>query len=99
MAKKTVFPNGINRKVAILSGGTAGQNAVATTFGIKDDDVLEQAVRVTMTGNSNGAAIVFSSAADITDDCALTTDGYLSTGTNYTGALIFAYFADQDPNS
>lgn len=96
MAKKVVYPSGINRKVAVLSGGTSGQRAIATSFGVADDDVLDQVVRVTLT--VDGTSVNFSSAADITTSCDITTDGHLSVGENTTGGLLFAYFADQDPN-
>lgn len=98
MAKKVVYPSGINRKVAVLSGGTSGQRAIATSFGVADDDVLDQVVRVTLTVESNGTSVNFSSAADITTSCDITTDGHLSVGENTTGGLLFAYFADQNPN-
>lgn len=97
--KPTSFPNGTNVKIGICGGGTAGDHTLVG--GIEENDAIMHVLRVTLVqGDSTGANVTFSSAADLTseftDPCASDDTISNSGGTNTTNTLLVCLFADAD---
>lgn len=97
--KPTSFPNGVNTKFGIGAGGAAGNHTI--TGGIEANDAIIQVLRITLIqGNSTGANVTFSSAADLTseftDPCASANTISNSGGTATTNTVLVCLFADAD---
>jgi len=94
--KPTSFPNGVNTKIGICNGGSAGDHTL--TGGIEANDAIMQVLRLTLIAGASTTTL--SSAADLTseftDPCASANTISNSGGTATTGAILVCLFADAD---
>lgn len=94
MARKTVFPNGLNVKEAVVGGGSAGDHTLDTSYGLASDDVLGQVYYIELSG------VLVKATGDVTDEFSITGANTLNNtgGTDLSGTIVHVKFYDQDPN-
>lgn len=90
----TVFPNGTGLKSAWCAGGEPGDHTIDSSFGVEEGDLVQQAVRIELSG------ALLKTATDLTSEFTrvVASDDTVSNsgGTDTTNCLLYFLFQDVD---